>query len=277
MKKRWTLILSTHHPMIWFYPLSSLNVMENNSDGGDARGRGRGPWRWRGGRGEKEAVGVGAGERLAREDVLPRRPRGGAVRAVISCSSYARLASGGGKLEGRHLLLSGLVSSFALVLLVSSEWNQWAVHVPLVFPFGYRPWVKLWAGLISANLYMIDLSKYGNCKICHFQFFRVILWVVFLFWKKNCELYYPFLKLNFLEYSLPLHISSEASWETRAGKVGAAGGRGRWTSPMPAWTAWSAMTGSSGGAGSGEEGKQRPRRNELIFLFDWRKEQFWGC
>jgi hypothetical protein len=37
------------------------------------------------------------------------------------------------------------------------------------------------------------------------------------------------------------------------------------------------MTGSSGGAGSGEEGKQRPRRNELIFLFDWRKEQFWGC
>ncbi|EEE57238.1 hypothetical protein OsJ_07232 [Oryza sativa Japonica Group] len=168
--------------------------MENNSDGGDARGRGRGPWRWRGGRGEKEAVGVGAGERLAREDVLPRRPRGGAVRAVISCSSYARLASGGGKLEGRHLLLSGLVSSFALVLLVS-------------------------------------------------------------------------------KYSLPLHISSEASWETRAGKVGAAGGRGRWTSPMPAWTAWSAMTGSSGGAGSGEEGKRRPRRNELIFLFDWRKEQ----
>ncbi|KAF2945455.1 hypothetical protein DAI22_02g217800 [Oryza sativa Japonica Group] len=66
---------------------------------------------------------------------------------------------------------------------------------------------------------------------------------------------------------------NEASWETRAGKVGAAGGRGRWTSPMPAWTAWSAMTGSSGGAGSGEEGKRRPRRNELIFLFDWRKEQ----
>ncbi|BAH91761.1 Os02g0574700 [Oryza sativa Japonica Group] len=32
--------------------------MENNSDGGDARGRGRGPWRWRGGRGEKEAVGL---------------------------------------------------------------------------------------------------------------------------------------------------------------------------------------------------------------------------
>uniref|UniRef100_A0A0E0G8N8 DUF834 domain-containing protein n=1 Tax=Oryza nivara TaxID=4536 RepID=A0A0E0G8N8_ORYNI len=95
--------------------------MENNSDGGDARGRGRGPWRWQGGRGEKEAVGAGAGERLAREGVLPRRPRGGAVRAVISCSSYARLASGGGKLEGRHLLLSGLVSSFALVLLVSSE------------------------------------------------------------------------------------------------------------------------------------------------------------